>query len=71
MYYCKNLVRVTEIVRNFEGDGLTVRKAKAAVNEPSLCAGLVTIKSSYSQLIPLIEKMESATYTIEEAHQLV
>ena len=35
-YYAKNLVKVREIVNAFEGDGILVSNAKAAVNDPNV-----------------------------------
>ena len=44
-YYAKNLVKVREIVNAFEGDGLLVSNAKAAVNDPNV-AKLLQISDS-------------------------
>lgn len=52
-------------MNSFEGNGILVSRAKAAVNQPG---SLVTIQRVYQVLPPLIQKMEATTYTIKEAY---
>ena len=59
-YYAKNLVKVREIVNAFEGDGILVSNAKAAVNDPNVAKLLVEIHHDYQVLPKMIQKIESS-----------
>lgn len=67
-YYAKNLPEVRQIVNSFEGTGILVSRAKAAVNDATVAQSLVKIQRDYQELPKLIEKMESSKYTLKEAH---
>ena len=67
-YYAKNLVKVREIVNAFEGDGILVSNAKAAVNDPNVAKLLAEIHRDYQVLPKMIQKIESSKYIIKEAH---
>ena len=67
-YYAKNLVKVREIVNAFEGDGILVSNAKAAVNDPNVDKLLAEIHRDYQVLPKMIQKIESWKYTLKEAH---
>ena len=67
-YYAKNLLEVREIVNSFEGAGILVRRAQAAVNDQKVAESLAMIQRDYSALPSLIKKMENSKYTIQEAH---
>ena len=67
-YYAENLMEVREIVNSFEGNGILVRRAKTAVNDPSVAGSLAQIQREYQVLPKLIQKMESSKYTLKEAH---
>jgi hypothetical protein len=69
MYYANNLPRVREIVGSFQGTGMLVRRAKEAVEAPSLCASLVAIKQYYGILGQIVRKSESTSYSIANAYQ--
>lgn len=68
-YYAENLPAVRQVVDSFEGDGLLVKRAKAAVAEPHLAADLLAVKRDYEQLVHLLEKCESPEYSITDAHR--
>ena len=67
LYYAKNLPEVKAIVESFVGSGLLVTQAKANLRKSGLAGQLLKIKDQYECLVKLIEKMESAKHTIEEA----
>ena len=67
-YYAKNLPEVRKIVNSFEGTGVLVSRAKAAVNDAKVAESLVKIQRDYQELPRLIEKMEGSKYTLKEAH---
>ena len=58
--YAKNLPQVKAIVENFVGSGIC-----------GLAGQLLKIKNQYDCLVKLIEKLESAKYTINEAVQAI
>ena len=67
-YYAKNLVKVREIVNAFEGDGIRVSNAKAAVNDSNVAKLLAEVHRDYQVLPKMIQKIESSKWTIKEAH---
>ena len=67
-YYAINFLEVRKIVNSFEGAGVIVRRAKAAVNNSKVAESLIKIQRDYVMLPKLIQKMESSKYTIWEAH---
>ena len=52
-------------------DGVLVKRAKEAVNEPSLLADLVYIKKSYENLILMIDNFDKSMYTIYSGHEIL
>ena len=71
LYYAKNLPEVKAIVESFVGSELLVTQAKANLRKSGLAGQLLKIKDQYECLVKLIEKMESAKHTIEEAVQAI
>ena len=69
LYFAKNLPEVKAIVESFVGSGILVTQAKVSLQKSGLVAQLLKIKDQYECLVKLIEKMESAKYTIKEAVQ--
>lgn len=67
-YYAENLQAVRDIVNGYEGDGKIIDNAKAAVNCASVAESLMKIKRDYEDLPKLIQKFESAKFSISEAH---
>ena len=71
MYYAKHLPEVKAIVESFVGSGILVTQAKVSLQKSVLAGQLLKIKDQYECLVKLIEKMESAKYTIKEAKQAI
>ena len=71
MYYAKTLHEVRAIVESFVGSGILVTQAKVSLQKSGLVDQLLKIKDQYECLVKLIEKMESAKYTIKEAVQAI
>ena len=71
LYEAKNLPQVKAIVENFVGSGILVTQAKVSLQKSGLAGQLLKIKDQYKCLVKLIEKMESAKYTINEAVQAI
>ena len=71
LYYAKNLPKVKAIVESFVGSGILVTQAKVCLQKSGLAGQLLEIKDQYECLVKLIEKMESAKYTIKEAVQAI
>ena len=69
-YYLKYLPKVKEIVEQFDG-GILVENAKKALLNDSLAKDLVTICTQYSNLIEIIEKIESTSFSIMGAHRII
>ena len=69
LYYAKNLPEVKAIVESFVGSGILVTQAKVSLQKRGLAGQLLKIKDQYECLVKLIEKMESAKYTIKEVVQ--
>ena len=67
LYYTKNLSEVKAIVESFVGCGILVTQAKVSLQKNGLVGQLLKIKDQYECLVKLIEKMESAKYTIERS----
>ena len=67
----KNLPEVKAIVESFVGSGILVTQAKVSLQKSGLAGQLLKIKDQYECLVKLIEKMESAKYTIKEAVQAI
>ena len=61
--------KVKAIVDSFVGSGILVTQAKVSLQKNGLAGQLLKIKDQYECLVKLIEKMESAKYTIKEAVQ--
>jgi len=68
-YYAKHLVEVRNIVNSFEGNGVLVLRAKAAVNDWKVRESLVKIQRDYQVLPQLIKRMENSKYTIKAAYE--
>ena len=71
LYYAKNLPEVKAIMKSFVGCGVFVTQAKVSLQKSGLAGQLLKIKDQYECLVKLIEKMESAKYTIKEAMQAI
>ena len=71
LYYAKNLTEVKVIVESFVSSGILVTQAKVSLQKSGLAGQLLKIKDQYGCLVKLIEKMESAKYTIKEAVQAI
>ena len=71
LYYAKNLSEVKTIVESFKGFRILVTQAKVSLQKSALAGQLLKIKDQYECLVKLIEKMESAKYTIEKAVQAI
>ena len=71
MYYATNLPEVKAIVESFVRSGILVTQAKVSLQKSGLAAQLLKIKDQYECLLKLIEKMESAKYSIKEAKQAI
>ena len=69
LYYAKNLPQVKAIEKSFAGSGILVTQAKVSLQKSGLAGQLLKIKNQYECLVKLIEKMDSAKYTIKEAVQ--
>ena len=67
LYYAKNLTEVKTIVESFVGSGILVTQEKVSLQKSGLVGQLLKLKDQCECLIKLIEKMESAKYTIKEA----
>ena len=67
LYYTKNLAEAKAIVESFVGSGILVTQANVSLQKSGLAGQLLKIKDQYKCLVKLIEKMESAKYTIKEA----
>ena len=59
------------IVESFVDSGILVTQAKFSMQKSSLAGQLLKIKDQYECLVKLIEKIESAKYTIKEAVQAI
>ena len=68
-YYAKYLSEVKAIVEGFVGSRILITQAKVSLQKSGLTGQLLKIKDQYECLVKLIEKMESAKYTIKEALQ--
>ena len=62
---------VKVIVESFVGSGILVTQAKVSLQKSGLAGQLLKIKDQYECLVKIIEKMESAKYTIKEAVQAI
>ena len=71
LYYAKNLLKVEAIVESFVGSGTSVTQAKVSLQKSGLAGHLLKIIGQYKCQVKLIEKMESAKYTIREAVQAI
>ena len=67
----KKLPEVKATVESFVGSGILVTQAKISLQKSGLAGQLLKIKDQYECLVKLIEKMESAKYTIKEAVQAI
>ena len=59
------------IVESFVGSGILVTQAKVSLQKSGLAGQLLKIKDQYECPVKLIEKMESAKYTIKKAVQAI
>ena len=59
------------IVESFVGSGILVTQAKVSLQKSGFAGQLLKIKDQYECLVKLIEKMDSAKYTIKEAVQAI
>jgi len=66
-YYAEHLPAVREIVESWPEDGVLVMRAQEAIRNEQLACDLVRVVQ-YRPLIARLEKLEAATYTIEEAY---
>ena len=71
LYYATNLPEVKAIVESFVGSGMLVTQAKVSLQKSDLAGQLLKIKDQYKCLVKLVEKIESAKYTIKEAVQAI
>ena len=62
---------VKAIVESFVGPGILVTQTKVSLQKSGLASQLFKIKDQYECLLKLIEKMESAKYTIKEVMQAI
>ena len=62
---------VKAIVKSFIGSGSLVTQAKVSLQKSGLAGQLLKIRDQYECLVKLIEKMESAKYTIKKAVQAI
>ena len=69
--YCKNLPEVKAIEESFVGSGILVTQTKVSLQKSGLACQLLKIKDQYECLVKLIEKMDSAKYTIKKAVQAI
>ena len=67
----KKLSEVKAIVESFVGSEILVTQAKISSQKNGLADQLLKIKYQYECLVKVIEKMESAKYTIKEAVQAI
>lgn len=67
MFYSKNLPTVKSIVNAWEGDGILVRRAKEAVNDPEAANQLFKIFDCYSDISKIIPRLECSELGIKEA----
>ena len=67
LYYAKTLPEVKAAVESFVGSRILVTQAKVSLQKSRLAGQLLKIKDQYECLVKLVEKMESAKYTIKEA----
>ena len=70
-YYADNLIEVKKIVNQFEDDGILVKRAKEALNDAGIAAILLKIKRDCSQLLKIIQKIESPKFTVAEVHAAI
>ena len=71
LYCAKTLPKVKAVVESFVGSGILITQAKVSLQKSGLAGQLLKIKNQYECLVKLIEKMESAKYTIKEAVQAI
>ena len=58
-------------MESYVGSGILVTQAEVSFQKSGLAGQLLKIKDQYECLVKLIEKMESAKYTIKEAVQAI
>ena len=63
----KKLPEVKAIVESFVGCRILITQAKVSLQKSGLAGQLLKIEEQYECLVKLVEKMESAKYTIKEA----
>lgn len=71
LFYAKNLPLVRTIVNSWDGDGILIRRAKEAVNDPDAANQLFQIFKCYSEISKIIIKLESSELGIAEAVELL
>ena len=67
----KKLPEVKAIVESFVGCRILITQAKVSLQKSGLAGQLLKIEEQYECLVKLVEKMESAKYTIKEAVQAI
>ena len=65
------MLEVKAIVESFVGCGILVTQAKISLQKSGLAGQLLKITDQYECPVKLIEKTESAKYTIKEALQAI
>ena len=58
-------------MESFVGSGILVTQAKVSLQRSGLAGQLLKIKDQFECLVKIIEKMESAKYTIKKAVQAI
>ena len=71
LYYAKILPKVKAVVESSVVSGILITQAKVSLQKSGLAGQLLKIKDQYECLVKLIEKMESAKYTIKKAVQAI
>ena len=66
LYYTNNSSEVKAIVKSFVGSGILVTQAKVSLQKSGLAGQLLKIKDQNKCLVDLIEKIESAKYTLKK-----
>ena len=71
LYYAENLSEVKATVESFVGFGILATQAKVRLQKSGSAGQLLKIKYQNECRVKLIEKMESAKYTIKKAVQAI
>lgn len=65
LYYSKNFPVVKNIVNSLQDEGVLIKKAKEAVNDPNIVKDLIEVVECYSSLIIILDKFENSEFNIE------